>query len=98
MPGDRSNQAERRFVAFDLLKMGGHGPFRGQDAPLALEIIITKTSALGKGERHASPHIGQIVDECPPTPSPPAESSANPSAASPHSNPPTSSHAHPAGF
>jgi hypothetical protein len=36
MPGIRTNQAERRFVAFGLGRVGGHGPFRGLDAPLAL--------------------------------------------------------------
>src|SRR5919201_577556 len=41
MPGVRTNQAERRFVAFSLSWVGGHGPFRGLDAPLAPSIILT---------------------------------------------------------
>jgi hypothetical protein len=34
-PGVRSFQAERRFVRPSSTLAGGHGPFRGQDAPLA---------------------------------------------------------------
>lgn len=29
-------QAERRFVAFEIVWQGGHGPFRGLEAPFAL--------------------------------------------------------------
>jgi hypothetical protein len=29
-------QAERRFVAFEIVNQGGHGPFRGLEAPFAL--------------------------------------------------------------
>src|SRR5215471_6413237 len=35
MPGVRTNQAERRFATFDVISVGGHGPSRGLDAPLA---------------------------------------------------------------
>src|SRR5438034_7574223 len=36
MPGVRTDQAERRFVPSESMCVGGHGPFRGLDAPLAL--------------------------------------------------------------
>src|SRR5262249_58350425 len=36
MPGVRTIQAERRFVPSIYMLMGGHCPFRGLDAPLAL--------------------------------------------------------------
>jgi hypothetical protein len=39
MPGVRAHQAERKF-AIDLgTSVGGHGPFRGLDAPLALQTL-----------------------------------------------------------
>jgi len=37
MPGVRTRQAERKFVISIDTSMGGHGPFRGLDAPLALQ-------------------------------------------------------------
>ena len=36
LPEVRTDQAERRFVYLRYLLMGGHGPFRGLGAPLAL--------------------------------------------------------------
>jgi len=30
-------QAERRFAAFEIVDQGGHGPFRGLEAPFALK-------------------------------------------------------------
>jgi hypothetical protein len=33
-------QAERRFVAFVNFRSGGHGPFRGLEAPFALWVRI----------------------------------------------------------
>ncbi|HEX4582704.1 MAG TPA: hypothetical protein VH139_11625 [Acidobacteriaceae bacterium] len=36
MPGVRTHQAERKFATSINNTVGGHGPFRGLDAPLAL--------------------------------------------------------------
>ena len=39
MPGVRTHQAERKFAIWFLTSVGGHGPFRGLDAPLALPTL-----------------------------------------------------------
>ena len=46
MPGVRTDEAERRFVTFELFDWVGTSPFRGLDAPLAL-LLYTMT-ALGR--------------------------------------------------
>jgi hypothetical protein len=38
------SQAERRFVELGAAK-GGHGPFRGLDAPFALEFTVGEIAA-----------------------------------------------------
>jgi hypothetical protein len=37
MPGVRTHQAERKFATRYRTSVGGHGPSRGLDAPLALQ-------------------------------------------------------------
>ena len=39
MPGVRTHQAERKFVIWFSTSVGGHSPFRGLDAPLALHTL-----------------------------------------------------------
>ena len=39
MPGVRTHQAERKFAIWFSTSVGGHGPFRGLDAPLALPTL-----------------------------------------------------------
>jgi hypothetical protein len=39
MPGVRTGQAERKIRNFDQQHSGWHGPFRGLDAPLALQTL-----------------------------------------------------------
>jgi len=46
MPGVRTNQAERKFAIWFSTSVGGHGPFRGLDAPLALQTLYHELRCL----------------------------------------------------
>jgi hypothetical protein len=57
-------QAERRFVAFEVVEQGGHGPFRGLEAPFALmgrignsqgevKVFTTKDTKVHEGKTHS---------------------------------------------
>jgi hypothetical protein len=48
------DQAERRFVSFRSVVTGGHGPFRGLDAPRALVSIIRVPIQPDRGSTHDS--------------------------------------------
>jgi hypothetical protein len=61
MPEVRTHQAERKF-AIDLgTSVGGHGPFRGLDAPLALQTLYH-----GKTEKTSSSEVQRAIVETQP--------------------------------
>jgi hypothetical protein len=45
MPGVRTHQAERKFAIDIGTSIGGHGPSRGLDAPLALQKLYHECAA-----------------------------------------------------
>ena len=58
--GVRTGQAERRFRDVESNRLGGHGPFRGLDAPLALRSPYRRTNARGRRQAGTASRIDDV--------------------------------------